>query len=175
VSEQLDSADPDDVVAAAEVCALYFARIVSSHHHRPPLAVRSDGYLHGVQFLFERAHTSHMRSGGNKDQMRMQGAIPALFRTLRSQSDDARSHAHTFPCQSAKPDSLPLFLPPSLSSSLHPFLLRYLPPSLAPSRWRAAQHGASAAVPCVCVTQTQRNESSKARCGADVRNATPHS
>ena len=100
VSEQLDSADPDDVVAAAEVCALYFARIVSPHHHQPPLAARSDFYLHGVQFLFERAHTSHMRSGGNKDQMRIQGAIPALFRTLRSQSDDARSHAHTFPCKS---------------------------------------------------------------------------
>jgi len=59
---QLESADPDEVAAAAE-------------------------------FLFERAHTSHMRSVENKEQMRRDGAIPVLFKALASESREARYHA----------------------------------------------------------------------------------
>jgi hypothetical protein len=46
-----------------------------------------------AEFLFERAHTSHMRSMENKEQMRRDGAIPVLFKALDSESRDARYHA----------------------------------------------------------------------------------
>lgn len=46
-----------------------------------------------AEFLFERAHTSHMRSGENKEQMRRDGAIPVLFKALESDLRDARYHA----------------------------------------------------------------------------------
>jgi len=97
----------------------------------------------------------------------MQGAIPALFRTLRSQSDDARSDAHTSPCLSAsRTPSLSSSLPPSLP----PSILFSFAPSLSPSlQVVGGQHNA------VCDTDSVRNELSKARCGADARDATPHS
>lgn len=46
-----------------------------------------------AEFLFERAHTSHLRSAENKEQMRRDGAIPVLFKALESTSRDARYHA----------------------------------------------------------------------------------
>ena len=46
-----------------------------------------------AEFLFERAHTSHIRSGENKEQMRRDGAIPVLFAALGSPARGARFHA----------------------------------------------------------------------------------
>jgi hypothetical protein len=46
-----------------------------------------------AEFLFERAHTSHMRATENKEQMRRDGAIPVLFKALSSPLRDARYHA----------------------------------------------------------------------------------
>ena len=52
-----------------------------------------DDVAAAAEFLFERAHTSHLRSHENKEQMRRDGAIPVLFRALESSSRDARYHA----------------------------------------------------------------------------------
>jgi hypothetical protein len=46
-----------------------------------------------AEFLFERAHMSHLRSMENKEQMRRDGAIPVLFKALESPSREARYHA----------------------------------------------------------------------------------
>mmetsp|Transcript_102477 Transcript_102477/g.165142 ORF Transcript_102477/g.165142 Transcript_102477/m.165142 type:complete len:410 (-) Transcript_102477:63-1292(-) len=52
-----------------------------------------DEVIAAAEFLFERAHSSHMRSWSNKDQMRLDGAIPLLFKTLQLPSDPARYNA----------------------------------------------------------------------------------
>eukprot|EP00960_Hanusia_phi_P060460 764510-Hanusia_phi.AAC.3 len=46
-----------------------------------------------AEFLFERAHTSHIKSFQNKEQMRMEGAIPSLVRVLTCPMSEARYNA----------------------------------------------------------------------------------
>ncbi len=50
-------------------------------------------HARAAQYLFERAHTSHPRSGRNKVQMGLQGAIKPLCSLLLSPSEDARYQA----------------------------------------------------------------------------------
>ena len=151
MSEQLDSANPDDVVAATEVCVWQ-----PSHAHciAPPalnplvalhLAARSEIWKLCSFCLSARTRATCARVGTRIKCECRAPSRPSFARCGRSQTTPGLTLTPLPACPRAGlplslPPSLPLFLPPSFSPSL--------PPSLPPSKSLAGST-------MRCVTQTQ--------------------